>query len=243
MRLIALLFGLVPFMAFAEPKIALIIDDIGYHKSDIKALSLPDAVTLSVLPHTPYGERLAAEAKQPIMLHMPMEPISTHVHLEKDTMTVEQNRQQMEALLNDALKAIPQAKGVNNHMGSLLTEDRTRMDWLMAMLSKRGLYFVDSRTTAKSQALLAAQAAGVPAVSRRIFLDNSASVLNHQWQRALEIAHKLGHVVVIAHPHPTTLAFLSKALSNMKDVELVPVSSLMPKEQLASSGKMAANRG
>lgn len=243
MRLIALLFGLLPLLALAQPKIAVIVDDIGYNKHDSQALMLPTAVTLSVLPHTPYGAALAARARQPVMLHLPMEPLSTRQPLEAGTLTVQQDEQQMAAILESALKAVPEAKGVNNHMGSMLTEDRQRMDWLMTLLAGRHLYFVDSRTTAKSQALAAAEAAGVPAVARNVFLDNSARDLQHQWQRALRLAKRDGQVVVIAHPHATTLAFLRQALTELHGAELVPVSALMPKVRVATSGKITPNRG
>ncbi|WKE65475.1 divergent polysaccharide deacetylase family protein [Gallaecimonas kandeliae] len=242
MRLLSLLLGLLPALATAQPKLALIVDDIGYSAADVQALALPRAVTLSVLPHTPYGAKLAAEARQPIMLHLPMEP-QGKAPLEAHTLTNTQSRAQLEQILAAALQDVPEAKGVNNHMGSLLTQDRQRMDWLMADLAKRGLYFVDSRTTAQSQALAAARAAGVPAVARKVFLDNDQAGMVGQWQRALRLARRDGQVVVIAHPHPRTLAFLQAALAKLPATELVPVSALLPAEQLATSGRMKANRG
>ncbi|EKE73038.1 divergent polysaccharide deacetylase family protein [Gallaecimonas xiamenensis] len=242
MRCFALFLGLLPCLAAAQPKLALILDDIGYSKDDARALALPEAVTLSVLPHTPYGAQLAAEARQPVMLHLPMEPLGQRP-LEADTLTLTQSRDQLEHIVDQAIAAIPQAKGVNNHMGSLLTQDRQRMDWLMAILAPPRLYFVDSRTSAASQALAAALDAGVPAVARKVFLDNDLTDLDSQWQRALRLAKRDGQVVVIAHPHSATLAFLKQKLANLQDTQLVPVTSLLPEVQVASSGTLVPNRG
>ncbi len=48
--------------------------------------------------------------------------------------------------LNANLASIPHIRGVNNHMGSLLTQHLGHMDWLMQALERRGdLYFIDSR--------------------------------------------------------------------------------------------------
>ena len=59
------LFGLALTALFSaevmaeKPRIAIIIDDIGYQKADLKMVSLPYSLTLSVLPHTPYGPKSA----------------------------------------------------------------------------------------------------------------------------------------------------------------------------------------
>lgn len=240
--LLILLLSSLPLMAKAEPKLALIIDDLGYNHHDQVVLSLPRAVTLSILPHTPFGAALAARARQPVMLHLPMQP-EGHPALEKGTLTEQQSPAQMQHILDSALADIPEARGVNNHMGSRLTQDRQRMNWLMTQLAQRHLYFVDSRTTAHSQAMAAAIAAAVPAVERQVFLDNTPASLPKQWHRALRLARQHGQVVVIAHPHPYTLRFLQKALTQLKGIELVPVTALLPGQQLARSGKMAAPRG
>ena len=52
-----------------------------------------------------------------------------------------------------ALLEVPYRKGVNNHMGSRFTADRDLMRVLLKPVKDRGLFFVDSRTTAKTVAL------------------------------------------------------------------------------------------
>ena len=57
-------------------RVAIVIDDIGYRYSDANALNLPGNITFSILPHTPYGKKLAEQANiahHDVLLHIPME--------------------------------------------------------------------------------------------------------------------------------------------------------------------------
>ncbi|WP_341502355.1 divergent polysaccharide deacetylase family protein [Gallaecimonas sp. GXIMD4217] len=242
----ALIGLLLPLAAQAKPRLAIIIDDLGYKQGDFRVLELPRTVALGIMPHTPYGRSLASRGQDRnhvIMLHLPMEP-EAKLPLEPHTLTTSMNRSALAEALEAALADIPQARGVNNHMGSAMTQSRPQMDWLMGELGRRGLFFVDSRTTAKSQAMAAARMAGIPAVERKVFLDNSPDQLDYQWQRALTLAEQHGQVVVIGHPHDHTLAFLGRALSNDQlAVELVPITALMAPEHWASSDTMTDTRG
>ena len=77
LRLSLILSLLTSFLISAQPvKVAIIIDDIGYRKTDVQALSLPGNISFAVLPHTPYGKRLALQAKasnHDVIIHIPME--------------------------------------------------------------------------------------------------------------------------------------------------------------------------
>ena len=77
LRLLLTLCLLASSVIYAKPaQIAIIIDDIGYRKSDIQALYLPGNISYAILPHTPYGKRLALKAnanKNDVILHIPME--------------------------------------------------------------------------------------------------------------------------------------------------------------------------
>ncbi len=116
-------------------------------------------------------------------------------------------------------------------MGSRLTADRQRMDWVMQVLAERQLFFVDSRTTAQTQAAFAAEAARVPHVSRDIFLDNvrSEAEIDHEFRLVLARARKQGAAVLIGHPYPETLAYLERRLPQLEaeGVQLVSVQVLL----------------
>lgn len=229
-------------MAAEPPRIAIIIDDLGYHlKRGQRAIDLPAPVTLSILPHGPNSQELALRARKrgkEIMLHAPMSNIAG-IPLDDGALTSDMNRQQLVAVLRQGLAALPDAIGVNNHMGSLLTQQAAHMHWLMAELSKQQLFFVDSRTSADSLAFDIAQDYSLPSLKRDVFLDNQRdnAFIESQFEQLLRIAKKRGWAVGIGHPYPETLAVLEEHLPQLKQqgVEVVTISALLTPQYLVSS--------
>lgn len=226
------LLTLSPVSAASDPRIVIILDDLGYRQTDTAALSLPQGVTFSVLPFTPLGRSLADKASaqgRDIMLHMPMESLGAD-NLGPAALTSAMLPQDISATLKRSLDSLPQAIGVNNHMGSKLTEQPLAMQSVMQVVKERGLFFVDSRTTAQSVAEGVAKKMGVPALRRHIFLDHqpTTAFMKIQFARLVHRAHQHGVAVAIAHPYPQTLAFLNDALAQEFDVRLVPVSDVLP---------------
>jgi polysaccharide deacetylase 2 family uncharacterized protein YibQ len=129
------------------------------------------------------------------------------------------------------LSSIPHLKGVNNHMGSRLTQETEPMQWLMAELRPRGLYFVDSRTSAQTKAFEIAKSQQVPSLKRDVFLDdiNETHAIEQELNRALQLAHKQGAAVAIGHPYPATLHVLEhiEPLLQKQGVRLVYASQLI----------------
>ena len=146
-------------------------------------------------------------------------------------LTNDMNKEQLQSTLYNALASLPQVKGVNNHMGSDLTQKSTPMKWTMEVLKQRGLYFLDSRTTGLSQAQNVANLYGVENVGRHVFLDNIPNEQQLQF-RLDELKHKAqryNFAIAIAHPYPETIKFLPNAITALKEqgIELVPVSELI----------------
>jgi polysaccharide deacetylase 2 family uncharacterized protein YibQ len=128
----------------------------------------------------------------------------------------------------EALDSLPEAVGVSNHEGSLLTTKPDAMALVMIEIKSRGLFFVDSRTTTETVALDVARSAGIPSTRRDVFLDNvlDEHAIAAEFDRAVGIAKTRGHVVVIAHPHDLTLDFLEHALATT-DVEPTTIQALL----------------
>ena len=219
----------------ASPRIAIIIDDLGYDKSlarEFTALDLP--LTLSILPFTPYTRSIAHRARREgreIMLHLPMEPRSyPRINPGDGVLLVSMERDTILEVLDRNLGEIPFVAGVNNHMGSRFTENKEKMVVVLGELKRRGLYFVDSKTSRCSVAFDLAKQMEIRAARRDIFLDNDLSegALRIQMDRLLNLARHKGQAIGIGHPHKETLWFLTKLqLSLKKEAEVVPVSSLM----------------
>lgn len=220
--------------ALAQGRIAIIIDDIGYNLAlGKRSADLEGDFTLAVLPFTPHGIELAQRAHQrgkEIMLHVPMSNRHNY-SLGRGGLVSGMQRAELLAVLRQNLANVPYVQGVNNHMGSQLTEQAEPMRWLMEELKMKGLYFVDSRTSAQTQALAMAEKIQLPSRKRDVFLDDERTQSNIQYQllRALKMAQQKGSVIAIGHPYPETLTELEhlQPLLNQYQVQLVTASQLM----------------
>jgi polysaccharide deacetylase 2 family uncharacterized protein YibQ len=185
--------------------IYLVLDDAGNEISQVEQyLNLPIDFTLAVLPKRPYTReagRRAQEAGREVILHQPMEPkgieepgaaaLFTWMPIETIQATLEEN-----------LKDLPMAKGINNHMGSAFTEDVESLKPVMEYLKTRNLYFLDSLTTADSQAVYTANGAGIPNMVRDAeFLDNEDDYeqIKEQLLKAARKAKENGRAIAIGH--------------------------------------------
>lgn len=224
-----------PEITGAPPhRIALIIDDLGNNDAaGRRAIALPADLTFAVLPHTPHGRSLAEvahNAGKEIMLHAPMSNQSG-MDPGLGRLTPDMSESEFGETLLAALADIPHVQGVKNHTGSELTTLPEQMGWVMRKLKLRGLYFVDSVTTADSVAADVATEHQVPNVRRQVFLDNSADPddIHFEFERLLSIAQRDGQAVGIGHPYPQTLDYLEQVIPTLADrgFELVFVSTLL----------------
>lgn len=223
--------------AFAEerPRLAIIMDDLGDNLvNGLRSVRLEGKVTCSFLPFAPYTNGLARQAhfqEKEVMLHLPMDSLDDR-HLGPGGLKVGMLQDRFLQILRADLKAVPYATGVNNHMGSLLTQLPENMAWLMAELSRHPFYFVDSRTTNFTVAREYAQLWGIPSQRRDVFLDNHQTrpAIMRQLRKALTVAKAQGHAVAIGHPYDVTLDVLEEWLPRLareEGVEIVPVSRLI----------------
>jgi polysaccharide deacetylase 2 family uncharacterized protein YibQ len=217
-------------------EVALIIDDMGYSLDaldDILALGQP--ITISVLPYGPHARetaQLAHENSLEVLLHLPLESINDH-EADADTegmilsgMSPEEIVQSFET----SLARVPFADGVNNHMGSKFTADTASMRALLAPIREKGLFFVDSRTTAHSVAYAEAIRMGIPAAERNVFLDADSDrrLIKSRLIELFKLAQKKGRAVGICHPFRETLEALKADFGLFENygLEVVPVSRL-----------------
>lgn len=202
-------------------QLALIVDDCGqWLQTERGFIALDVPLTLSVLPHVRYGTLIAQEATQAgkgVMLHLPMEPLSA-INPGPGKITTEMNDAQITAQVRDDLADVPLARGVNNHEGSKASADPRVMRDVLAVLADRGLFFIDSLTSAASVGEQTARAMGVPTAARSVFLDNRADVAYSEQQllEAAAIARRTGSAIAIGHPRPTTLAAVAQMIPKLE---------------------------
>jgi uncharacterized protein len=217
------------------PRVALIIDDIGYDQGlAAKFMALDNAITFSILPFSPFQQAVSGEMRtrgMEVMLHLPMEPKEyPEVQPGRGALLVSMTPDDLIRQLEKNLDAVPDIKGVNNHMGSRMTERSTQMYQIFSTLKKRGLFFIDSRTTPESLCRPSARLLQVPFAQRDVFLDHvtDETEIRRQIQRLVALARRQGSAVGIGHPHLTTYTVLAEQLPMLKkNVKLVPASQLV----------------
>ena len=223
-------------------QLAIVIDDLGYSLINGKrSIDLPGDVTVAILPFAPNSVELAEYAtrkNKEVIIHLPMQAKGKTIQkTESQTLNVSMSAIQYTTILDASLSRFAQAKGVSNHMGSLLTEKESPMKQVLTATGNRGLYFLDSKTTNQSIAKKVANKARVPYVARDFFLDNVKSERSMKtiMTSALTLSRKTGGSVIIGHPYRETLAFLERELRNLPtDIDLVFVSELTAIDQAAA---------
>ncbi|HUD51766.1 divergent polysaccharide deacetylase family protein [Parvibaculum sp.] len=216
------------------PMIAIVLDDMGPNrKGTERALDLPASITFSFLPYAPKVAdfvKAARERGHEIIVHVPMEPVG-HADPGPHALRTGETDQQLNADLVWNLSQFDGYVGINNHMGSRFTADAKGMALVMKTLKARGLMFLDSRTTAQTEAANAARAAGLPTLSRDVFLDNDeeGTEVTAELGRVEEIARKHGAAIAIGHPHAVTLDMLEKWIpqARARGFTLVPLTAIL----------------
>jgi polysaccharide deacetylase 2 family uncharacterized protein YibQ len=186
-----------------------------------------------VLPHVRFGPAIAREAEDAgkgVMLHLPMQTVSGR-YPGPGTITVTMADAAIQTEVTDDLAELPEARGVNNHEGSLATSNRRVMNDVADVLQRENRFFIDSRTSAASVGEAVAREHGVPSAGRDVFLDNvdNEAAVESQLRHAAAEASENGSAIAIGHPRPATLDAV-RALGPMliaQGIELTFASDLV----------------
>lgn len=96
--------------ATAQPRIAIIIDDLGYHRQNGQAIAdLPAPVTCAVIPYSPHGRKLAERASRAgkeVLVHLPM-AAGEHIRLDRGGLQQGISENELLDTVRQALSQIP----------------------------------------------------------------------------------------------------------------------------------------
>lgn len=237
-----------------RPMIAMVIDDLGPpHARTERVVDLPGPLTLAFLPYADHLRADTARARKnghELLVHMPLEPLNPNEYPGPNAIVTGLREDELRARLDHNLSRFDGYVGINNHMGSKLSEDAASMAIMLAELRDRGLLYLDSVTVSDSLGLPIARALGVPATRRNVFIDNDIDVDAIKAQLAVveRLARKRGYAVAIGHPHEATIAALSEWLPGLaaRGFALVPISAIVAREEgvkvaVREAGKEAAS--
>ncbi len=214
-------------------KVSIVIDDIGISRAySHDVIALPGPLTLAFLPYAPEIDGMLKTARgngHEIMVHMPMEPMNPDLDAGEIVLRTDQDDEEFAAMLERALAAFEGYVGINNHMGSRLTQDEAAMARLMGLLKEKGLMFLDSRTIHTSQAAEQARRHHVPYAVRDVFIDHDPTPegIRNSLEKIERLAQEHGEVIAIGHPKTYTIAALQAWLPTLaeKKIALVPISA------------------
>lgn len=224
-----------PAVVPGQPIVAIVIDDMGVDKKRTqRMIALPGPLTASFLPYADNLSTMTASARahgHELLVHVPMEPQKMLGNNPgPQVLMVGQSAETIRSRLTYNLSRFDSFVGINNHMGSRFTTDATGMGVVAEELRARGLMFLDSVTSGKTVAARVTRQAGVPTVSRTIFLDNvnETNAVLEQLSKLEAAARKSGHAIAIGHPRDGTIAALARWLPTLKQkgIVLVPVSTI-----------------
>ncbi len=231
----------------ARARLAIVIDDLGNGVAGTEQLFRIEApLTVAVLPD---GKRAKSEATAAaergfaVLLHQPMEPHDPAKRPGGGAIMTGMSEERIRQVLAANIAAVPNAVGVNNHMGSKVTEDRDAMITIMNEVFSRGLFFFDSRTTPNSAAPRVARDMGAPLLENARFLDHIADDEEYvvdQIRAAARIALSRGSAAVIGHVRPTTVRALARMIPELTaaGVQLVRLDELMPPDWKSTVAKL-----
>jgi len=220
-----------------NPKIAFIIDDIGVYNIgayELKKLGIP--ITASVLPdshHAIEEAKWLSKYNLNTLIHIPMQPKkdANNYPDPKKVITISSSLEEIRTLIRRARKIVPNANGINNHQGSLITSNKDMMINILRVIKEEGMYFVDSKTDFDSLAYKIARSMKVKTAVRDVFLDHVRTYEHSLFQikRLVEIAKKTGKGIAIGHPFETTISAIYDSLDYIKSrgVKIVTINDLI----------------
>ncbi len=218
-----------------RPLIAVVIDDLGLNQTATRrTIALPGPLTLAFIS---YGEQLqtladaARDAGHERLVHVPMEPMRSDIDTGPNALRVAQSAEENLAHLDWALSRFEGYVGFNNHMGSRFTSTRAALAPILDEAQRRGLLFLDSRTSIDTEGAALAEAIGLPHAVNQVFIDHEidALAIRGMLDRIERLARSRGQIVAIGHPHTATLEALEAWLPTLADkgFALVPISTIV----------------
>ena len=187
-----------------QGKMAVIIDGCGSELSPVRTLlesGLP--FSYAVLPYKEASSealQLIKNKDRQVLLDLPLEPLDK-MDIPKGSKTIQigMSEEQIQALVNEALDALPGVSGVVTYQGARASADLSTMNSVLQAVKNRKLFLVDNAASARSIILQEASNLNVPVGRSSIFLDNSESLgaMYEQMQEAAGLADRYGSIIVI----------------------------------------------
>nr|WP_226793467.1 divergent polysaccharide deacetylase family protein [Bacillus sp. B1-b2] len=219
-------------------ELAIVIDDFGNNmKGTEDMLNLPVPITVAIMPFLPTSKEdaIAAHKKgHEVIIHMPMEPKKGKKSwLGPGAITTDLSDKEIRDRVQNAIKSIPYAVGMNHHMGSKATEDERVMRIILEECQKNNLFYLDSKTTSKSVIKDIAEELQVPYLENDLFFDHiyTSQHISKQANRLAKSLDKKEESIAIGHvgvSGPAVVSVLKEYIPvYQKEADIVPLSKMV----------------
>lgn len=187
-------------------EVAIVIDDLGNNmRGTEEILNLPIPLTVAIMPFMPSTQRdaeLAHKNGHEVIVHMPMEPLTGKSSwLGPGAITSSLTDQEIRKRVEEAFDDVPYAVGMNNHMGSKITEDKRIMKIILEVCEEKGKYYLDSKTSNKSVVKELASEMSVPILENNHFFDQiyTKQYIGSQAELLVKKLSAIDQIIAIGH--------------------------------------------
>lgn len=222
-----------------HPLLAIVIDDLttgatGFE--ELLALGVP--LTFALFPDQPnvgaLAKRVAAQGHE-VILHLPMDAGKVNpVWYAGRLLSGRQSDEEIQGLVSEWLRAVPQAKGMNNHMGTVATQDKRVVRAVLEVAQGQGKFVLDSLTTEATVVPQVAVEMGIPCMQRSLFLDHEPGkeAAAEQVRKLADWSVRHGAAIGIGHVGPGregTAQALAELLPKLRarGIRFVTLSTLL----------------
>jgi len=224
-----------------RPRVALIISGLGQSAAATEAAiqRLPGGVTLAFTAYARNLEQwinLSRAAGHEVLLTLPMEPVGYPANDPGPyTLLTALSETENRARLHWLMSRFTGYSGVVNLMGSRFTTEPAPLQPVLAELNRRGLLFVDSRSSLSSVAGKMAGEMKLPRAVNNRFIDTKAArdEIDRQLGELEKIARSEGVALGIGAPYPVTIERVARWTQELNDkgIALAPVSAVVDRQK------------
>lgn len=192
--------------------LSIIVDDFGSYNNAVldKFCESDPVISFAIIPGLPYSKEVmkkAVNSGHEVLVHIPMQADNPNANPGKNAILETLNHNEIVSRMQSYFAELPNAVGANQHMGSKISANKNLMNSVLSVIKQKNLFFVDSKTTARSVAYRTALALNIPSAERDFFLDapaNSDAVINQRLAEIKKLKDRKGKVLVITHCHDIT---------------------------------------
>ena len=226
-----------PFNASEKrPRVAVILTGLGVsHNATESAIrDLPPEVTFAFAPHAKKLEewiKTARDAGHEVLLSVPMEPADyPRSDPGPNGLLLKLGKEENLQRLHWMMSRLTGYVGVINHQGGRFTVNLKAMQPILSELGRRGLMFVDSRTSSNSVAAIVAVRTSTPyAVNDRLVdVIAARAAIDFRLSEIELVLGSKGKAVAIGRAYPVTIRRLKRWIDRLpeKGFVLAPISAL-----------------